>query len=151
MQIKYKCNYELLKGHKTDSGFDLRVIDLLNGEPWEEIRKEKFKVIDKHQTLKISTSLYLELPDNVEAIVRPKSSISSQGLLAHIGTVDEGYRGEVMVTLTNLKNRKDIIYENQKIAQIVFQEKTKTELIEVEEIHENTSRGKGGYGSTGKF
>lgn len=135
--IKYKCDYDLVKGHLTDSGYDLkttRVVNMIVGE-----RK------------KIPTGLFLELPHDIEAVVRPKSSLSSKGIDVSIGTIDSDYRGEVAVIVTN-NSGKNIGFEKmQKIAQIVFQKKTDVLLGRVSEIDTNTSRGKGGFGSTGRF
>lgn len=107
--MKYKCDYMLIKGHDTDSGYDLKT-------------KYAFKLLP-NQTKLIPTSLYLELNKNIEAQVRPKSSISAKGILVHFGTVDSDYRGEVQVVMQNL-NQHGVEFEaGQKIAQIVFNEK----------------------------
>ena len=83
--MKYKCDYNLVKGHDTDSGYDLKT-------------KHPFKLLPNQVKL-IPTSLYLELDKHIEAQVRPKSSISAQGILVHFGTVDSDYRGEVKVVM----------------------------------------------------
>lgn len=135
--MKYKCDYMLIKGHDTDSGYDLKT-------------KYAFKLLP-NQTKLIPTSLYLELNKNIEAQVRPKSSISAKGILVHFGTVDSDYRGEVQVVMQNL-NQHGVEFEaGQKIAQIVFNEKTEVVLEQTEDIENNTERGIGGFGSTGAF
>lgn len=88
---------------------------------------------------------------NIEAQVRPKSSISAKGILVHFGTVDSDYRGEVQVVMQNL-NQHGVEFEaGQKIAQIVFNEKTEVVLEQTEDISNDTKRGIGGFGSTGAF
>lgn len=135
--MKYKCDYELFKGYKTDSGFDVRCSYDFTLKPFE--------------VKNVSTSLFLKLYRNMEAQVRPKSSVSSMGVLVHFGTVDSGYRGEVLVTMQNLNNRDVTFSKGQKIAQIVFSKKSYVNLHRFKEIEDDTERGKGGFGSTGKF
>lgn len=135
--MKYKCDYMLIKGHDTDSGYDLKTT-------------RPFKLLP-NQTKLIPTSLFLELDKNIEAQVRPKSSISAKGVLAHFGTVDSDYRGEVKVVMQNL-NQHGVEFEaGQKIAQIVFNEKTEVVLEQTDTISNDTDRGIGGFGSTGAF
>lgn len=135
--MKYKCDYELIKGHDTDSGYDLKTT-------------RSFKLLPQQVKL-IPTSLFLELDKNIEAQVRPKSSISSKGILVHFGTVDSDYRGEVKVVMQNLNDFGVEFEAGQKIAQIVFNEKTDVILEHTEDIENNTNRGTGGFGSTGAF
>lgn len=135
--MKYKCDYTLQKGHDTDSGYDLKT-------------KYAFELLP-NQTKLIPTSLFLELDKHIEAQVRPKSSISAKGILVHFGTVDSDYRGEVKVVMQNL-NQHGVEFEaGQKIAQIVFNEKTEVVLEQTDTISNDTDRGIGGFGSTGAF
>jgi len=135
--MKYKCDYELVKGYKADSGFDVRCSYDFTLKPFE--------------VKNVNTSLFLKLYRNMEAQVRPKSSVSSMGVLVHFGTVDSGYRGEVLVTMQNLNNHDVTFSKGQKIAQIVFSKKSYVNLHRFKEIEDDTERGKGGFGSTGKF
>jgi dUTP diphosphatase len=135
--MKYKCDYTLQKGHDTDSGYDLKTT-------------RPFKLLPQQVKL-IPTSLFLELDKNIEAQVRPKSSISAKGILVHFGTVDSDYRGEVQVVMQNLNDYGVEFERGQKIAQIVFSKKTDVELEQTEDIENNTQRGSGGFGSTGAF
>lgn len=135
--MKYKCDYELIKGHDTDSGYDLKT-------------KYAFKLLP-NETKLIPTSLFLELDKNIEAQVRPKSSISAKNILVYFGTVDSDYRGEVKVIMRNLNDYGVEFEAGQKIAQIVFNEKTEVFLEQTEDISNDTQRGSGGFGSTGAF
>lgn len=135
--MKYKCDYELIKCHDTDSGYDLKTT-------------RPFKLLP-NQTKLIPTSLCLELDKNIEAQVRPKSSISAKGILVHFGTVDSDYRGEVKVVIQNLNDFGVEFEAGQKIAQIVFSKKTDVELEQTDTISNDTDRGSGGFGSTGAF
>lgn len=136
--MKYKCDYIIQKAHDTDSGYDLKTT-------------RPFKLLP-NQTKLIPTSLYLELDKNIEAQVRPKSSISAKRILVHLGTVDSNYRGEVKVIMQNLNQQHEVEFEaGQKIAQIVFNEKTDVVLEQTDTISNDTDRGIGGFGSTGAF
>lgn len=140
--INYVSPYVLEKGRESDSGYDLRL---------QSIKDKEFNRIGSLETVLIHTGLYLELPDDIEVQVRPKPSLSSKGLLVHFGTVDSGYRGEVLVAMTNLNSGDVELEDNRKIAQIVFNKKTDVKLDKVETINKETDRGEGGFGSTGKF
>ena len=135
--MKYKCDYTLQKGHDTDSGYDLKT-------------KYAFKLLP-NQTKLIPTSLFLEVDKNIEAQVRPKSSISTKGILVHFGTVDSDYRGEVQVVMQNLNDYGVEFEAGQKIAQIVFSKKTEVVLEQTDTVSNDTDRGTGGFGSTGAF
>ncbi len=100
----------------------------------------------------IPTGLFIELPLGYEAQVRPRSGLAiKQGItcLNSPGTVDSDYRGELKVILINLSNEPQIINNGDRIAQLVFQKVEKAGLIQVDEINE-TKRGDGGFGHTGK-
>jgi len=100
----------------------------------------------------IPTGLFLALPENWEAQIRPRSGLAiKQGLtcLNTPGTIDADYRGELKVILINLSNEAQIIQDGDRIAQMVFQKVEKVILQKVETL-EATERGAGGFGHTGK-
>ena len=100
----------------------------------------------------IPTGLFLALPENWEAQIRPRSGLAiKQGLtcLNTPGTIDADYRGELKVILINLSNEAQTIQDGDRIAQMVFQKVEKVILQKVE-ILEATERGAGGFGHTGK-
>jgi dUTP pyrophosphatase len=100
----------------------------------------------------IPTGLFLALPENWEAQIRPRSGLAiKQGLtcLNTPGTIDADYRGELKVILINLSNEAQVISDGDRIAQMVFQKVEKVILEKVETI-EATERGAGGFGHTGK-
>lgn len=101
----------------------------------------------------IPTGLYLELPEGMEAQIRPRSGLAiKQGItcLNTPGTIDADYRGEIKVILINLSNEPQTIINGDRIAQMVFQQVFQVQLQEVSIINE-TERGTGGFGSTGKL
>jgi dUTP pyrophosphatase len=99
----------------------------------------------------VGTGLFIELPVGVEAQVRPRSGLAAKKgitVLNAPGTIDADYRGEIGVILVNLSNEDFEIQNGERIAQLVIAKHERAEWIEVNELSE-TSRGEGGFGSTG--
>lgn len=99
----------------------------------------------------VKTGLFLELPIGVEAQVRPRSGLAAKKgvtVLNAPGTVDADYRGEIGVILVNLSNEVFVVENGERIAQLVIAKHERANWIEVEVLSE-TSRGEGGFGSTG--
>ena len=99
----------------------------------------------------VKTGLFIELPIGYEAQVRPRSGLAiKKGItvLNSPGTVDADYRGEIGVILVNLSNEDFVIENGERIAQLIIAKHERAEWIEVQELSE-TSRGEGGFGSTG--
>lgn len=107
----------------------------------------------------VKTGLYLELPPGYECQVRPRSGTALKHgvtVLNSPGTIDEDYRGELMVLLfnTNPETRDGKfgpsfhVKKGERIAQLVFAPVTRAQFQVVDELSD-TARGKGGYGSTG--
>ncbi len=122
------------------SGMDLRA-DL----------KEPVVLKPMERTL-IPTGLFVEIPEGYEAQVRPRSGLAiKQGItcLNTPGTIDADYRGEIKVILINLSLEEQRIVSGDRIAQLVFQQIARAEWVEVEAL-EQTQRGDGGFGHTGK-
>ena len=100
----------------------------------------------------IPTGLYIELPDGYEAQIRPRSGLAIKSgitVLNSPGTIDADYRGEIKVILINLSNENFKIKSGERICQMVIAKHEKVDFVEVEEINE-TERGAGGFGHTGK-
>jgi len=99
----------------------------------------------------VGTGLFIELPVGVEAQVRPRSGLAAKKgitVLNAPGTIDADYRGEIGVILVNLSNEDFEIQNGERIAQLVIAKHERAEWIEVNELSK-TSRGEGGFGSTG--
>jgi len=99
----------------------------------------------------IKTGLFIELPIGYEAQVRPRSGLAAKRgitVLNTPGTIDADYRGEIGVILVNLSNEDFIIENGERIAQLVIAQHERAQWIEVTTLSE-TSRGEGGFGSTG--
>ncbi|MHB9055517.1 MAG: dUTP diphosphatase [Paludibacteraceae bacterium] len=100
----------------------------------------------------ISTGLYIELPEGFEAQIRPRSGLAiKKGItvLNSPGTIDADYRGEICVILVNLSNEPFIVNDGERICQMIISKYEQVEWIDVEELNE-TGRGAGGFGHTGK-
>ena len=99
----------------------------------------------------VKTGLFIELPIGYEAQVRPRSGLAAKkgiSVLNAPGTVDADYRGEIGVILVNLSNEDFTIENGERVAQLVIAKHERAEWIEVQELSK-TSRGEGGFGSTG--
>lgn len=99
----------------------------------------------------VKTGLFIELPIGYEAQVRPRSGLAAKKgvtVLNAPGTIDADYRGEIGVILVNISNEDFTIENGERIAQLVIAKHERAEWIAVETLSE-TSRGEGGFGSTG--
>ena len=99
----------------------------------------------------VGTGLFIELPIGYEAQVRPRSGLAAKNgitVLNAPGTVDADYRGEIGVILVNISHDNFIIKDGERIAQLVISKHERAEWIDSIELSE-TSRGEGGFGSTG--
>ena len=100
----------------------------------------------------IPTGIFIELPQGFEAQIRPRSGLAAkQGLtcLNSPGTIDADYRGEIKVILVNLSNETQTIEPAERIAQMVIAKHERVTWEEVSILNE-TQRGAGGFGSTGR-
>jgi len=99
----------------------------------------------------VKTGLFIELPIGYEGQVRPRSGLAAKKgitVLNTPGTVDADYRGEIGVILVNLSNEAFVIENGERIAQLVIAKHERAEWNEVNQLSD-TSRGAGGFGSTG--
>ncbi len=100
----------------------------------------------------IPTGLFIELPEGFEAQIRPRSGLAlKKGItvLNTPGTIDADYRGEIGVILVNLSNETFTIEDGERICQMVIAAHAKAEWVVVDSLNE-TERGAGGFGHTGK-
>lgn len=115
--------------------------------------------IDTDITLKplerviVPTGLYMEIPVGFEAQIRPRSGLAVKNgitILNSPGTIDSDYRGEVCIILVNLSNDNFVIRDGERICQVIFAKHEKAQWESVE-ILEDSTRGAGGFGHTGKI
>ena len=103
------------------------------------------------QRILVKTGLYIELPKDFEAQIRPRSGLAfKKGItvLNSPGTIDADYRGEIGVILINLSSEDFIIEDGERIAQMVIAKHENIKWVEVNSLEE-TERGGGCFGSTG--
>lgn len=99
----------------------------------------------------VKTGLYIALPVGFEAQVRPRSGLAAKKgitVLNAPGTIDADYRGEIGVILVNISNEDFVIENGERIAQLVIAKHERALWVEVQELSQ-TTRGEGGFGSTG--
>lgn len=100
----------------------------------------------------VPTGLYIELPKGYEAQIRPRSGLALKHgitVLNSPGTIDADYRGEIRVILINLSNEPFVIKNGERICQMVVAAHAQVEWEETDAIEE-TERGAGGFGHTGR-
>jgi len=101
----------------------------------------------------VPTGLFLEIPEGYEAQIRPRSGLAiKKGItvLNSPGTIDSDYRGEVSIILINLSNEAFVIKDGERICQMVIAKHERAEWISVSSL-QDTDRGVGGFGHTGKI
>jgi dUTP pyrophosphatase len=100
----------------------------------------------------VATGLFIELPIGFEAQIRPRSGLAFKNGLTVLnspGTIDADYRGEIKVILVNLSKEDFVINDGERVAQMVIAKHEQADWMEVDQLDE-TARGEGGFGSTGK-
>lgn len=104
------------------------------------------------ETKFVHTGIAMEIPVGYAGLLYARSGIASKRGLApanKVGVVDSDYRGEIMVALHNHSSEVQYVDDGERIAQLVIAPYYTAEFIEAEELND-TSRGEGGFGSTGK-
>ncbi len=123
-------------GHTGDAGLDL----FASGD----------FVLEKGRVEAIPAGIVVAIPEGFVGLVWDKSGLSLKGVHRLAGVIDSGYRGEVKVVLINLGDAPFVIENGMKIAQMLVQPVTVVQVVEADDL-DDTSRGEGGFGSTGKF
>jgi len=129
------------KAHASDAGFD--------------VYAPKDVYIAPGEVVKIPLALKLNLPEGCWARVETKSGLGAQGMLVYAGVIDRGYCGEINCIATNLKThghcQNILVKKGEKLCQITMNPYSENfYMTEVDKIENNTDRGEGGFGSTGK-
>ena len=110
-------------------------------------------ILKPGERAKVSTGLIMILSPGYEGQVRPRSGLAAKHgitLTNCVGTVDSDYRGEICCLMINLGNEPYTIQPGERIAQLVISPVVQVHTELVEKIPEETKRGSGGFGSTGK-
>ncbi|NYG05522.1 dUTP pyrophosphatase [Phycicoccus badiiscoriae] len=126
--------------HPGDAGADLYAATEITLEPGERSL--------------VPTGVALAIPDGWVGLVHPRSGLAAKHGISIVnapGTVDAGYRGEILVNLVNLDPRDAFtVRRGDRIAQLVVQQVARVEFLEVDSL-EATSRGDTGHGASGGF
>ena len=124
-----------VRAHATDSGADLFALQRTALPP--------------RTITHVHTGIAVELPENTSGIIWGKSSVESKGIKAMAGLIDAPYRGELIVCMYNLNEQEFVFEAGQKVAQLVVLPTLYPAFEETNQLSD-TSRGSGGFGSTGK-
>ena len=127
--------YMPTKGHETDAGLDLRT-------PYEV-------TVPARGSVTIDTGVHVELPPNTTGFLKSKSGLNVKYGLLTEGVIDVGYTGSIRVKVYNHSDEEYVFYEGEKVTQLVILPILLPELEVVEDLND-TERGDGGFGSTGR-
>ena len=125
---------------ESDAGMDLVATEIISETPSQ---------------ITYGIGLAIEIPDGMVGLIFPRSSIRKTRLQLSnsVGVIDSGYRGELQATFnkitTTIENQKNDYKVGDRIAQIIIVPHPIIQIVEVDELSES-SRGIGGFGSTGK-
>ena len=127
--------------NKGDAGFDLHSIDTIN--------------VPADGTVRVRTGLTMAIPEGYELQIRPRSGLSFKSKIRisnSPGTIDSGYRGEILILVDNISQNGAEAYRinaGDRIAQGVLKPIVKAEFEEVDDLDDDTERGTDGFGSSG--
>jgi len=108
--------------------------------------------INPGKTATIPTGIAVAIPKNYEIQIRPRSGLAAKRSISVLntpGTVDSDYRGEIKIILINLSKKSFVVKSGDRVAQMILCPVARGKLKEVKNLP-RTTRGKGGFGSTGK-
>lgn len=124
-----------VRAHNTDAGLDLL-------SPVDT-------VIPAHGAVTVGTGVHIELPQNTAGFLKSKSGLNVKHGITSEGVIDVGYTGSIAVKLYNHSGVDYTVHRGDKISQLVVVKIDTPELVLVEKL-EDTERGNGGFGSTGR-
>ena len=141
-KLKIVCKNDLLPAYQTKgaAGLDLYC------------KTDNRIVIEPKKTVKVDTGVKVQIPEGYFGAIYPRSStgVKKKIMLANtVGIIDSDYRGEIMIYLYNYGEEEQTIENGDRIAQLVIQPYEQFEIEAVDSL-DNTDRGEGGFGSTGK-
>lgn len=144
MQLKVKAIHESTRAKKiqyaTEGSAGLDLIAAIDASI----------TLKSQETIIVPSGVCIELPSGYEAQVRPRSGLSSKGILVVVGTIDSDYRGEIGVIVSNISKNDFEICPGMRIAQMVVARYETASLEYVEDLAQ-TKRNQSGFGSTGLF
>ncbi len=123
---------------------------MTNGASGADIFSNENTIIKPGEVKLVSTGIFIEIPEDYECQIRPRSGLSYKHkilILNTPGTIDSDYRGEVKIIMYNLSNKDFEIKQGDRIAQMIFAPIVKAEFIN--DDLSSTERNDGGFGHTG--
>lgn len=143
MILQYTTSHPNAKFEKPangDAGYDLRTPTQIEIPPLSQ---------SKHPT-PVNTHVRLAIPDGHWAKIYDRSSKAKQGIFTTAGVIDNGYRGDVIILVTNTTDKTVVFEAGEKIAQLVILQLITPSTEFVTDLNV-TERGDSGFGSTGRF
>lgn len=101
-----------------------------------------------HKFMTVNTRVRVLIPDGYMGLVCPRSSLTVQGVICHVGVIDAGYTGEIRVTLENATDETRVFDDDDRIAQLVVAKCEIPQMVLGDVGAVQTERGEGGFGST---
>lgn len=135
--VSAKDGFMPSKAHGSDVGFDCRAC----------IEKPMAIFPNGHAVIPLGFSI--ATPAGYVSDVRPRSGLTSKGIVTMYGTVDPGYRGQVKACLFNIGYETFVVHPNDRIAQLVIVPVPSVSLVGVDRLDDDTDRHSDGFGSTG--
>ena len=142
VQIKKLDPKAKIPEYKTEGASGVDIMALLDNKI----------TLDPGESKIIPTGLSIAFPDDLEVQIRPRSGLAAKSNISVLntpGTIDSDYRGEIKIILINHGNEKFDVKNGDRIAQMVLMPVLKFKFEEVSKL-DDTIRGSGGFGSTGK-
>lgn len=136
-----------LKVARGSVGADLKIY--FDKEDGEQIKKV---VLQPNQSIKASTGIAVEIPEDYFMDIRPRSSAGIKKdlfLKNTTGVIDADYRGEILLFIKNIGDKAVTLEHGERVAQAIILPNYDVKYVEVEELSD-TERGAGGFGSTGR-
>ena len=135
VKLNYKDAIKPSRGSDEAAGYDLYVYE--SG------------LLMPNETRLFDTGISIRVPEGTYGRIAPRSSVSKRSILVNAGVIDRDYTGPVKVMLHNLSNDNFVIEKGNRIAQLIL-EKISTPEVELVDELDDTERGDGGFGSTGR-
>jgi len=150
--MKLKCvldegAYIPEKAHDTDAGFDLRTpVDFSVSGAIQYLFNQDIKI----GMIIVDTGVHIEIPKGYVGMIKTKSGINTKRNILTEGVVDAGYTGSIKVKMYNFGSKEQLFKAGDKITQLVIIPIHEANEFEVVDSLEDTERGTGGFGSTGR-
>lgn len=134
-EVYKSLNLPLFEAPRTgDAGYDIRTIETTTFKPGEQVA--------------LPTGLHMAIPSGYVGLVKDRSSMAKRGFTTSAGVIDSDYRGELLILVRNQSEESQTVEQGERIAQLLI---LPIFTFPVEEAPlDDTERGQGGFGSTGR-